>query len=147
MLSDKLPITALLTVLSFLFTVILSIPLGILAGSVQNKVIDRIVTVIDQIVMSVPPFFVGILSCFLFGITLRLFTPGNFVSYTESWGEMHRLPALSCPLHRLAPYRHDGENAPGRDPERTGSGLCPHVPQPGHGPPEGTVAATSCATP
>lgn len=105
MLSDKLPITALLTVLSFLFTVILSIPLGILAGSVQNKVIDRIVTIIDQIVMSVPPFFVGILSCFLFGITLRLFTPGNFVSYTESWGKCIGyllFPALSIALPRIA---------------------------------------------
>ena len=116
-MSDKLPVTALLTALSFLFTVILSIPLGILAGSVQNKVIDRIVTIIDQIVMSVPPFFVGILSCFLFGITLRLFTPGRFRLLYGELGEMHRLPALSCPLYRLAPYRHDGENAPGRDPE------------------------------
>ena len=84
---------------------ILSIPLGILAGSVQNKVIDRIVTIIDQIVMSVPPFFVGILSCFLFGITLRLFTPGNFVSYTESWGKCIGyliFPALSIALPRIA---------------------------------------------
>ena len=105
MLADKLPITALLTVLSFLFTVVLSIPLGILAGSVRNKAVDRIITAIDQIVMSVPPFFVGILACFLFGITLRLFTPGNFVSYTESWSRCIGylvFPALSIALPRIA---------------------------------------------
>ena len=33
MLSDKLPVTALLTLLSFAFTIVLSIPLGIWAGS------------------------------------------------------------------------------------------------------------------
>ena len=59
MLADKLPITALLTLLSFLFTVALSIPLGILAGSVRNRVLDRIVTAVDQVVMSIPPFFIG----------------------------------------------------------------------------------------
>ena len=35
MLSDKLPITAILTLMSFAFTVVLSIPLGIWAGSTK----------------------------------------------------------------------------------------------------------------
>ena len=105
MLADKLPITALLTLLSFVFTVILSIPLGILAGSVKNEVVDRIITAIDQIVMSIPSFFIGILACFLFGIVLRVFVPGNFVSYTDSWaGCIGYLvfPALSIAIPRIA---------------------------------------------
>ena len=105
MLADKLPITALLTLLSFLFTVVLSIPLGILAGSVKNEAVDRIITAIDQIVMSIPSFFIGILACFLFGIVLRVFVPGNFVSYTDSWvGCIGYLvfPALSIAIPRIA---------------------------------------------
>jgi len=105
MLSDKLPLTFLLTILSFLFTVVLSIPLGILAGSIRNRVLDAVITALDQIVMSVPAFFIGILSCFLFGNLLKLFTPGNFVSYTESWSACLAymvFPALSIAIPRIA---------------------------------------------
>ena len=105
MLSDKLPVTFLLAIMSFLFTVVLSIPLGVLAGSARSKVVDVIVTALDQIVMSIPPFFIGILATFLFGTLLRVFVPGNFVSYTESWGACLGyliLPALSIAIPRIA---------------------------------------------
>lgn len=105
MLADKLGITALLTLMSFVFTVVLSIPLGIAAGSVKHEAVDRIVTAVDQIIMSIPAFFIGILACFLFGIVLRVFVPGNFVSYTESWSQCLTyliFPALSIAIPRVA---------------------------------------------
>lgn len=105
MLSEKLTITAILTILSFAFTVILSIPLGILAGSVHSKALDWLITAFDQVVMSIPSFFIGILACFLFGIVFRLFTPGNFVSYTQDWGACIAyllFPALSIAIPRIA---------------------------------------------
>ena len=105
MLSEKLTITAILTILSFAFTVILSIPLGILAGSVRSKSLDWLITAFDQVVMSIPSFFIGILACFLFGIVFRLFTPGNFVSYTQDWGACIAyllFPALSIAIPRIA---------------------------------------------
>ncbi len=105
MLADKLPITFLLTILSFVITVVLSVPLGILAGSARSKVLDVIITALDQIVMSIPPFFLGILATFLFGTVLRVFVPGDFVSYTVSWGACLGyllLPALSIAIPRIA---------------------------------------------
>ena len=105
MLGEKLVITGFLTLLSFSFTIVLSIPLGILAGSVRSRGLDRLIAALDQVVMSVPPFFVGILACYLFGIVLRLFTPGDFVSYTQDWGACLAylvLPALSMALPRVA---------------------------------------------
>ena len=105
MLADKLPVTFLLAIMSFLFTVVLSIPLGVLAGGARSKVVDVIVTALDQIVMSIPPFFIGILATFMFGTLLRVFVPGNFVSYTESWGACLGyliLPALSIAIPRIA---------------------------------------------
>ncbi|MGN0747162.1 MAG: ABC transporter permease, partial [Aristaeellaceae bacterium] len=105
MLSDKLPITFLLTILSFLFTVGLSIPLGILAGSIRNKALDGFFAVLDQVVMSIPAFFIGILACFLFGTVFRIFTPGDFVSYKESWSACLIyliFPALSIAIPRIA---------------------------------------------
>lgn len=105
MLADKLPITFLLTIMSFLFTVVLSIPLGVLAGSVRNKAVDSLFSILDQVVMSVPAFFIGILASFVFGTVFKLFTPGGFVSYTESWSACLGyliLPALSIAIPRIA---------------------------------------------
>lgn len=105
MLADRLPVTFLLTILSFLLTVVLSIPLGILAGSARGKVMDVVITALDQVVMSVPPFFIGILATFLFGTLLRVFVPGDFVSYTVSWSACLGyliLPAFSIAIPRIA---------------------------------------------
>lgn len=105
MLADKLPITFLLTVLSFLLTAVISIPLGILAGSTRSKGADIAISTANQVVMSVPPFFIGILATYLFGAVLRIFSTGNFVSYRESWagflGYM-LLPAFSIAIPRIA---------------------------------------------
>lgn len=105
MLADKLPITFLLSAMSFLLTVALSIPLGILAGSARSKAMDVAISALDQMVMSVPPFFLGILATYLFGTVLNLFSTGNFVSYTVSWSGCLGylvLPALSIAIPRVA---------------------------------------------
>ena len=105
MLGEKLVITFLLTILSFAFTIVLSIPLGILAGSVRSGWLDGLITALDQVVMSIPAFFIGILSCFFFGIMLHIFVPGDFVSYTQDWGAFLSyliLPALSIAIPRIA---------------------------------------------
>ena len=105
MIAPKLAITAVLTVMSFLFTIVLSFPLGVLAGSIRSKGLDSAFAALDQIVMSVPAFFIGILACYLFGIVLKIFTPGAFVSFEESWGRCLSylvLPALSIAIPRIA---------------------------------------------
>lgn len=105
MLADKLPVTFLLTVLTFLFTVVLSIPLGVLAGSIRSKVLDGFFVALDQVVMSIPSFFIGIIACFLFGTILRIFTPGDFISYRQSWSACLIyliFPALSIAIPRVA---------------------------------------------
>lgn len=86
MLGDKLPTTGLLVLMTFLLMAVLSIPLGIAAGHVRNPVLDKLIAGFDQFVMSIPTFFVGVLICYLFGIVMRLFVPGQFISYQESFG-------------------------------------------------------------
>lgn len=105
MLSDKLPVTVLLTLISFLFTVVIALPLGMLSGGARSRKAGHIFLVIDQVLMAVPPFFLGIMACFVFGIVLKWFTPGNFISPGEnlraSAGYMV-LPALSLAIPRIA---------------------------------------------
>ena len=81
LIMDKLPITITLTIFSFLIIFVLSIPLGVFIAKHTGGVADRVLTVINQIVMSIPPFFSGILITLVFGLILGLFTPGGFVSY------------------------------------------------------------------
>lgn len=84
MIGDKLPITIAMTILAFFFTLLLSVPVSILSVRYENRFFDRMFLILNQITMSIPPFFIGILFTVLFGLIFRWFTPGNYVSYTES---------------------------------------------------------------
>jgi ABC-type dipeptide/oligopeptide/nickel transport system permease component len=87
MIVEKIPITLTLAILAFLVIMVTSIPLGIYTAKHQNGKMDRIIYIINQIVMSVPPFFMGIILTLTLGLGLKLFTPGGYVSYTENVGE------------------------------------------------------------
>ncbi len=104
-LRDKIPITAALSILAFLMVVIISFPLGILYAKLLGSPLNPLLVALNQIVMSIPPFFIGIIFTSVFGIGLRLFTPGNFVSYKDDpagfWLYLV-FPALAIALPRSA---------------------------------------------
>lgn len=105
MISEKLPITAFLTILSFCITVVVAIPLGTLAGSVRNPVADVSIATGNQILMSIPGFFLGMIICYVCGIVMKLFVPGNFVSWSEDPGACAYyllFPAVSIAVPRIA---------------------------------------------
>ncbi|MCR5657511.1 MAG: ABC transporter permease [Butyrivibrio sp.] len=85
MLLNKIPITFSLGIIAFILTVLISIPMGIVTAKYENGVLDRIITVFNQIIMAIPPFFSGILITFIFGMILKIFTPGGFVSYKDDF--------------------------------------------------------------
>lgn len=84
MIGEKVPVTLTLTGLSFLIMVLVSIPLGITCAHHAGGWLDRVIMVINQIVMAIPPFFSGILITLIFGLILHLFTPGGYVSWHVS---------------------------------------------------------------
>ncbi len=105
MIVSKIPITLTMAIMSFILTVVISIPLGIVTAKHENGRTDRIISVTNQIIMAIPPFFSGILITFIFGMIFRLFTPGDFVSYTEDVGRFVRylfFPALAMALPKIA---------------------------------------------
>ncbi len=104
-LKDKIPVTAALSVLAFLLVVIISFPLGILFAKLLNSPLNSLLVGLNQIVMSIPPFFSGIIFTSVFGLSLKLFKPGNFVSYEQSPWEFWKylfFPALAIALPRSA---------------------------------------------
>ena len=105
LLRDKLPITAALTVMSFLLILVLSVPLGIYTAQREGTWADRNLMVLDQVAMSVPGFFWGILITLLFGLILKWFTPGAYVPVSESFGEFLGYliaPSVAIALPRCA---------------------------------------------
>lgn len=70
---SKLPATLMLTGLSILLTVVISIPLGILAAVRQNSITDYLIRFMSFIGNSMPNFFVSLLLIYLFAIHLSWF--------------------------------------------------------------------------
>ncbi len=105
MIADKLPITVTLMIYSLLLMIIISVPLGVYASYKEGTLIDRIIQIINQIVMAIPPFFSGILITLFFGMILRIFTPGGFVSISKNavgfFGFMF-FPSLAIALPKSA---------------------------------------------
>ena len=69
---SKLPATLLLTALSILVTVVISIPLGVLAAVNRDRLIDIILRFLSFIGNSLPNFFVALLLMQLLAIRWRL---------------------------------------------------------------------------
>jgi len=84
MLSGKLPITLTLTFLAFIMIVVIAIPFGIYTAKHKDRKLSKVLNAVNQIMMSIPPFFIGILFTYFFGLVLRWFIPGGYISYEMS---------------------------------------------------------------
>lgn len=105
LLGDGLVVTFSLTLLSFIITAAVAIPLGILAGSTRSRFVDGAFAVGDQVLMSIPTFFMATLLTWIFGIVLSLFRPGQYVSYLDSvpgFLGCLAVPAISIAIPRIA---------------------------------------------
>ena len=70
---SKLPATLLLTAVSIMLTVVVSIPLGVLAAVRQNRFTDYLIRLCSFLGNSMPNFFVALLQMYFLAIRLRLF--------------------------------------------------------------------------
>lgn len=105
LIREKLPVTLSIAAMAFLWMMAVSIPLGLLAGKFAGRLPDRLLTILNQLVMAVPGFFMGILITCLFGLVLHWFTPGGYVSYREGWGPFLGylvFPSVSIALPKCA---------------------------------------------
>ena len=104
-LRGKIGVTAVLSLMSWVLVVAVSVPLGIALVRYQNKPFGKIGSSINQVMMAIPSFFLGILLTYFFGLLLRLFTPGKFIPFRESVsGSLGYLlfPALAISLPKIA---------------------------------------------
>ena len=106
LLGNRVAVTATLAAMSFVLIVAISLPLGILAARHAGGWIDRVVSVLGQVTMSVPNFLLGFLLTCLFSLILRWFTVGSFSTAAEQGPGAYLgylfFPALSIALPRAA---------------------------------------------
>lgn len=81
---SRFPNTMALALVSIIFTIILSVPLGIWAAVRQNTIIDSGIMVFSLIGISMPVFWLGLLLMLVFSLSLGLLPTsydGSFSSY------------------------------------------------------------------
>jgi len=102
---QRLAVTGPLTLMAVLFSVAVSIPMGIYASTHQNRPGDYGVMLFSQIGLAVPAFWAGLLLILLFAVRLHWFSSGGFPGWSRSfWGSIRSLllPAVSLGLIRAA---------------------------------------------
>ena len=104
-LRGKILVTVVLSIMSWVLVTALSMPLGVALVRYQNKPFGKIGVSVNQVLMAVPPFFLGILLTYMFGLLLRAFTPGRFVPLEENIAESLKyliFPALAISIPKAA---------------------------------------------
>lgn len=97
---SKLPATIYLAVTSILLTILISVPLGILAAVKQNRILDYIIRFFSFIGNSLPNFFVSLLLIYFFALKLQWFpVMGN----TQGWKGII-LPTLTLTIAMASKY-------------------------------------------
>lgn len=98
LLGKRMVVTLSLTLLYALFAVIVSFPLGYIAGFHKDKLPDQIIRTGSLVALSMPAFWVGMLLLLGFGLKLHWFPVGG---WGETWPEHLRslvLPAITQSL-------------------------------------------------
>ena len=105
MILDRLPVSAALAGLSFIFILLIAIPLSLLSVKAEHSLASRMVTAFTALNISMPGFFLGILFIWFFALILKWFSPGAFVSYGEDGAAFFAylvFPALAIALPNAA---------------------------------------------
>ena len=70
---ERMPATLELGIPAFLLSLIISVPLGIIAALKRNQIVDRLIMTLSLIGHSLPVFIIGILLIFIFSVNWGLF--------------------------------------------------------------------------
>jgi len=102
---SRLQVTAPLAILSMVFAILVSIPMGVYSSLHRNRMGDYGIMVFSQIGLAVPAFWAGILLILLFAVTLHWFPAGGFQGWLPDPVQAMKsllLPALSLGFVRAA---------------------------------------------
>jgi len=79
----RLGVTLPLAVFAMVISMIVGLPLGILAARRRGKALDTVIMVLAQTGIAIPNFWFGMLLTLLFAVTLRWLPTGGFIPWHE----------------------------------------------------------------
>jgi peptide/nickel transport system permease protein len=97
---ERLAVTLPLALIAIVLSVLIALPLGVLAAARRGGIVDAIATVFSQVSIAVPAFWVALLLIILFSTTLGLMPAGGFPGWDA--GLFPALKALLMPAVALA---------------------------------------------
>jgi peptide/nickel transport system permease protein len=98
LIAERLPATLTLAIAAVVLALLIAIPLGTVSALRPRSVVDRFATVISQIGISVPDFWLAIVLILVFAGTLGWLPTGGYVPLTENpveWAKRLILPAIA----------------------------------------------------
>lgn len=102
---SRFPVTFSLAFLSLVVTVIVAVPIGILAATRRNSWIDNLSMATTTIWISLPSFWLGFLFIIFFSVVLRWFPSSGYREMSfgfDAWITRLVLPVLSLSLAHIA---------------------------------------------
>ena len=100
-IGNRLAVTLPLTIGGFLLAIIIALPLGILAAVKSDRRLGAAISVISQLGIAIPVFWLGILLVAAFAVNLRIFPSGGFP--LKGWSDFGRATvALVLPVVTVA---------------------------------------------
>lgn len=108
----RMPVTIKLTLLSALISVLVSLPLGYMAGKHKDKPMDQGIRGLALVFIAMPSFWVGLLLMMLFGVKLGWLPAGGW-DHSSPLAEFKSLllPAITHSLSLIALLMRDMRNS------------------------------------
>ncbi len=106
-ISDRLPVTAQLAIMSIVISVVVAIPIGVLGAYKQGGWQDSTSSAFVQVALSIPNFIFGIFLIWLFAVQLNWLPASNWNRISEGIGDNLKtsiLPALALALAQMAVF-------------------------------------------
>jgi len=106
-ISDRLPVTAQLAIMSIVISVVVAIPIGVLGAYKQGGWQDTSSSAFVQVALSIPNFIFGIFLIWLFAVQLNWLPASNWNRISEGIGDNLKtsiLPALALALAQMAVF-------------------------------------------
>lgn len=103
-LSTRLPVTLSLVVVSLVITVVIGVPLGVLAAT-RGGLLDRGLQVLTVVVQAIPGYWLALILAIVFGLILRMVPATGYVPINVSvsgWFSTIILPSFAIALGAVA---------------------------------------------
>jgi peptide/nickel transport system permease protein len=82
---QKLPVTAQLALMAFVFAIAIGVPAGILSAVKRNTAWDWLANAVGLFGLSIPTFWLGIVMILIVSVDLGWLPPSGYVPLTEDW--------------------------------------------------------------